>query len=114
MEGQLSIWDLQQSNLADKYEDGIPKTIQEVVKLVEQRTGLKFKELKPYKAMVGIYRSKYNKVTFELSIGRFAEDVHEGSRYINTGIDGGMWGRSVPAYNIEETIDLIKAWKEQV
>lgn len=113
MEGQLSIWDLQQDNLADKYEDGIPETIQEVVELVEQRTGLKFKEHN-YKSIKGVYRCKYKKVTFELNLGRFVADVHEGSRYISTGIDGGLWGKGFPAYDIDETIDLIKAWKEQV
>jgi len=113
MEGQLSIWDLQQDNLADKYKDGIPETIQEVVELVEQRTGLKFKEHN-YKSIKGVYRCKYKKVKFELNLDRFAEGVHGGSRFIATDIDGGNWGKGVPAYDIDETIDLIKAWKEQV
>lgn len=111
MEGQMSIWDFQEERLADRYQDGIPETIEEVVEIVEQRTGLKFKEVQPYKSIVGVYRSKCNKVTFELNLGRFAEGVHGGSRYISTSVEGGLWGRNVPAYDIDETLSLIKRWK---
>lgn len=83
MQGQMSIWDFQEERLADRYQDGIPETIEEVVEIVEQRTGLKFKEVPPYKSIVGVYRSKCNKVTFELDLGRFVEGVHGGSRYIS-------------------------------
>lgn len=115
IKGQLSIFDfIQEERIADRYQDGIPETIEEVVEIVEQKTGLKFKEVSPYKSIVGVYRSKCNKVTFELNLGRFAEDVHNESRYISTSVSGGLWGRSVPAYDIDETIKLIRRWKEQI
>ena len=113
MQGQLSIFDLIEERLADRYEDGIPDTIEEVVGLVEERTGLVFEE-KYYKSVTGIYQCKYKRVKFELNLGRFAEGVHNESRYISTGIDGGLWGRSVPAYDIYETLRIIKRWKENI
>ena len=115
IKGQLSIFDfIQEERLADRYHDGIPDTIQEVVEKVEQRTGLKFKERKPYKSIIGVYQCEYKKAKFELKLGRFAEGVHHESRYISTDIEYGLWGRSVPAYDIDETIKLVKRWKEQI
>lgn len=116
IKGQLSIFDfIQEERLADRYHDGIPETIQEVVEIVEQRTGLKFKERKPvkksYKSIIGMYECKYKKAKFELELGRFAEGVNNESRYIGTNIEYGLWGRSVPAYDIDETLSLIKRWK---
>lgn len=110
MQGQLSIWDIQDEKLADEYDDGIPNTIEEVVEIIEQRTGLKFKEKKPYKSMVGIYRSKYKGVTFQTSLGRYAEGVFDERRYIECYMYGALWGTSRTADSIDEAIDRFKKW----
>ena len=114
MQGQLSIFDLIEERLADRYEDGIPDTIEEVVRLVEERTGLKFKALKPYKSLVGTYRSKYKGVTFQTSLGRYAEGVFDERRYIECYMYGALWGTSRSADSIDEAIDRFKKWIEEL
>lgn len=114
MQGQLSIWDLLEDKLADRYDDGIPNTIQEVVEIIEQRTGLNFKEKKPYKSIVGVYQSKYKGITFQTSLGRYAEGVFDERRYISCYMDGGLWGESRSADSIDEAIDRFKNWIEKL
>ena len=114
MQGQLSIWDLLEDKLADRYDDGISNTIEEVVEIIEQRTGLKFKEMKPYKSMVGIYRSKYKGVTFQTSLGRYAEGVFDERRYIQCYMYGALWGTSRSADSIDEAIDRFKKWVKEI
>ena len=114
MQGQLSIWDLLEDKLADRYDDGIPNTIEEVVEIIEQRTGLKFKALKPYKSMDETYRSKYKGVRFQIGLGRYAEGVFDERRYISCYMDGGLWGTSRSADSIDEAIDRFKNWIEEL
>ena len=114
MNGQISIFDLLDNKLADNYDDGIPPTIEEVVQIIEERTGLKFKRRPDYKSIIGVYIAKYKKVEFETSLGRYVPDVRNGHRYIDCSISGTTWGRANPKNDIDSAIATFKRWKNEI
>lgn len=108
LEGQMTIFDFLP---APSDLDDLPE--EEMVRIVGERTGLKFQLLKLHNDFYQ-YEAKIGKAKITINYSRYFPKIYHGKRFISVSYMNGTGGGGAPCDTLDEAVEMLKRYIERI